>query len=612
MIHPETLIYDIETATPEGSPNPEVDIFKVFGAYSFRTNKYYFLTNIEEVKKILRYHKYLVGFNNQGRFDNPGYDNTVLRRFGVSFKDKIIIDLREIFLKRAGVMKTEKGFLGSLIMSFSLDFISRIIGVADDETGKLKFDYKVLNKRSWTRDEWLYIKEYTKRDIEVTKRMYEWVEDYFDVFKGYLHQVDIDNKQYLNSTIAKFVYKTICKQLGWDEAYDTDGESGDKISGGYVAYPAAKVTKGNLYCLDYSSLYPHIMIQCNIFGRVKQPGFNDVTWNGGTLWKPNGTYYADKMSPVSAFFQQIYNERLIFKKENNPKEYTNKIILNTGYGVLNNPYYVNVFDKVAGNDVTTLGRQWTMYARTVFRKLGYGIVYSDTDSVYIEDPYDDEKRMLGVRDKIIADIKSSVPFPVDTFDMTIDDRIKYMFFFKGKKKDDEEDAVMDEDDYKNKKLGLMKKNYIYVTQEGKVKIKNLGVVKKSASPIAKKVFWEVLVPRIKEGQIEFKHSIIKDKVKEFLKADIKLAASRYSVKNVRYYASPTCIQAQIASRYGPGRHFLLPNLKNIGVGKMVKKCSVEEFENANGTVDDLDLSGIFSELEYFMRENNFATVFDYA
>ena len=87
------------------------------------------------------------------------------------------------------------------------------------------------------------------------------------------------------------------------------------------------------------------------------------------------------------------------------------------------------------------------------------MIYTDTDSVYIVDPFKDREKMLKVKDKIIQDIKKDLPFPQDTFDMGIDDEIKYMFFFKGKQIEDKaSDVEMDEDDVKNKPLGLMKKN----------------------------------------------------------------------------------------------------------------------------------------------------------
>ena len=86
----EVCIYDCETLV-EGLPDPTRDVLKIFGCYSYKTNKYYLITNIEQMKKIVAAHKFLVGFNNKG------YDNPILERHGVSLKYKTIIDLREIF-----------------------------------------------------------------------------------------------------------------------------------------------------------------------------------------------------------------------------------------------------------------------------------------------------------------------------------------------------------------------------------------------------------------------------------------------------------------------------------------------------------------------------------
>ena len=64
-ISDDTIIYDIETDVKEGKPNPEKDKFRIFGCYSYKTNKDYVLQDIETVRKINNNHKYLVGFNNK-------------------------------------------------------------------------------------------------------------------------------------------------------------------------------------------------------------------------------------------------------------------------------------------------------------------------------------------------------------------------------------------------------------------------------------------------------------------------------------------------------------------------------------------------------------------
>jgi DNA polymerase elongation subunit (family B) len=257
-----------------------------------------------------------------------------------------------------------------------------------------------------------------------------------------------------------------------------------------------------------------------------------------------------------------------------------------------------------------MGRQWVRYARTEFKRGGYRVIYTDTDSIYIVDPFHNKEKMLKVKSKIVSHIKSTVPFPQKTFDIGIDDEIKYMFFFKGGNKEKEEEE-MDEDDFVNKHLGFMKKNYIYVTKAGKVKVKNLGIQKKSTSRLATTIFWKHLVPKIKEGQIKFSKTFLANLITEELSKDVKLAAMRKEVGNVEQYKNDTCLPAQIAKRYGSGLSFLIPNLKNIGVGKGKSFCSVEEFKEHKLKIDDINLDNVWKELDYFIKPVVDKNIFDF-
>lgn len=422
--------------------------------------------------------------------------------------------------------------------------------------------------------------------------------------------------------------------------------------------------------LTHNSLYPHIMIQCNLYGRNKK---SVDGWHGSGMWDVEG-YYDDKtLSPVGRLIRAWYHLRLKYKRKfvtedgkvvamldekkgtsakdyigkkyfrvlqedgkihlrlaemteesaneyielaksgTDRREYTVKIIINTIYGILNNAYYKLVYDLIAGGDCTRIGRQWTKYARKVFREAGYKVIYTDTDSWYIVDPFNDKKKMLEVNQKVIDKIKETVPFPQLTFDAGIDDEIKYMFFFKGTKSEDKEsDDEMDEDDFVNKSLGFMKKNYIYVTKENKVTIKNLGIKKKNISALSKEIFWKHIVPQIiSDGKVKFSATEIENVMRKLLKENIELAYMRKEVAPLSAYAkSMTGIQAQISKAYGPGIHFLIPNKRGIGVGKKIKYCSVEEFKKYNMDVSDISFDNFWKELNYFVINNKQPTLFE--
>ena len=668
----DVLIYDLECATVGDDPDPNTDKMRVFGAYSYKTDKYYVVpvSDGEFIQKMIDSHKFLVGFNNRD------YDNVILKRFNFNLEYKRIIDLRLIIKNRAGAMQTKKGMLRDELMKYSLDYITRFLDLVDDDSAKGSLDYNILKKSSWTKEDIKKIKTYTERDIEITKKLYEWLEDYFDAFRDFVSDEDVRKKYYLTDDMAKFGYKADCHALGWEPVYFTnnDGEREKiRIGGGYCAYPAGEMFKAKIINekekkyediivqLDFSSLYPSIMIQANLHKRVS----NGDGWSGGDIIKVNNTYDNKELSMFAKllrkwYFLRLYYKRKLILEDGNiikfnkteqfigkkyyhmseergkfdlelititeddvktfnklfdegvdPREYTIKILLNLQYGLFNEQYYSLIYDPAAGDDCTYIGRQMVKYARKVFREHGYPLINSDTDSWYFIDVYNDKNKYLMLKNKVIEDIKSSLPFPQITFDADIDAEIKYIFFFKGKNEDKESDKEMDEDDFINKPKGLMKKNYVYVTTDNKVVIKNLGIKKKSISALSKKIFWDYMVPQIKaEGKIKFSKVEIDNVMKEYLQKDINLATMRKEVKNASSYKSDSSIQAQISKKYGPGIHFMIPNVRHVGVGGSMTYCTDKEFNEYNMSIIDIDFTNFWKELDYFIQPVKQFTLFD--
>ncbi len=611
----DVLIYDIESRTPNGVKDTRSHKLRIFGCYSFKTNKYYFLTDKDKIYQIINAHRILVGFNNI-EYDNyvlynSGFQDIIERNNWGDYKFgnyKINIDMFKIFKERAGAMDINGEILGDLLMSYSLDYISQTIGITGKEDGKIKkFDYSILNKEIWTDEEKKKIIDYTKRDLEITKKMYEWLENYFKDFKDYIEEKDARNKKHITSSTAGFAYKAICKAMNWDEEYG-HGEK-EKFDGAYVSYPAGEEFSGKIYCLDFNSLYPSIMHQCNIYS----PDNNG--WSGEPLFNTKGCYNNKELGNVEKLLRKWYEQRVLFKKMKDGRQYSIKIILNTVYGVLGNASFKKLYNNTGGSDVTRIARQWILLARRRFREAGYFNIYSDTDSIYLIDPYNNKEKMLDIKNKIIQEIQSSVPFPYikhkigeykgediySGFDMGIDAEIEKIWFFKGGNK--ENDLELDVDDMVNKAKGFMKKNYIYLTVDGKLKVKNLGVRKKSTSALVRKIFWDYIVPRIKnEKTVKFETKWFNELIIKLLSEDIELALIRYDVDDAESYKRESQLQAQIARRYGKGIHFLIPNYR-IGVGKGKKYCTIQEFRDNNMKIEDINMSNFWAELDYFIVDN---------
>jgi len=402
------LIFDIETKT-FGRPDGNRDELKFFGCYSYKTKKYYLLTNKEDIRKALRSHKFHVGFNTKF------YDELVLKRsgFGSELYQGVSIDLYEIIKKRASIINIKEGNFNNIIMHYSLDYITKKIGLVNKEEGKIKdFDYDILKKDTWTQEELDLINTYTERDIMVTKKLYEWVEDYFSDFKELVTQSDIDNKTYLTCSPASFAYKVVCKRMGWQEVYDFQTKESIPFEGGYVAYPAGEKFEGPILMFDFSSLYPNLFIMGNLFATdCKCCEFHEK-WTGNNFFKIDGGTCKKELHTLSIVLKEIYLKRAELKDKKNPKEQTYKIIINGLYGAISNPKFTNIYNLVAAMNCTSLGRQFIKYVRKRFKEEGYLNIMTDTDSVAVQVPNNKtEKEAEELANKITEELVSNMPFP---------------------------------------------------------------------------------------------------------------------------------------------------------------------------------------------------------
>jgi hypothetical protein len=106
---------------------------------------------------------------------------------------------------------------------------------------------------------------------------------------------------------------------------------------------------------------------------------------------------------------------------------------------------------------------------------------------------------------------------------------------------------------------------------------------------------------------EFEEEELTNYIKEALKQNVGLAGKEFKVNEIGTYKSKTSSQAQVSEVYGEGQHFLIPNLKGIGIGKAkstkkkvgVRHCTIEEFNKNGLTHEDVDVSKLLDELKRF-------------
>jgi len=573
MKNKNILVFDLET------DDLDINTCNIisFHGYSYREDKYYnlmFKDNKKEIQKILDSHQVYVTYN------GDEFDTKIISRvYAKQYNYVKPIDLLKI-IKRRGTLIKYGGFKKK-----SLSVIAKALDLKNKKIDD--FDYDMLKKPNHSSEEIQLIFKYGQQDIEVTKELFEYLYNYFYFYREYMNKIDIREWSWLMSSPGTYAYKAICHLTGLKEEWlnDEDREKYKQedlnFEGGYVSIPATEFITGNIYCLDFNSAYPHAYIMLNLFGNKCTCCTKEEKYDGGELFELSGKYCTKQLNIISKVIKDLYMLRLEYKKNKDPREVALKIILNTLYGICGNPVFKNVFNINTAKDCTLFVRESIKLGRKMFTEAGYKVLYSDTDSIYMEDVYDDEERLMMIKTSVINKIKKSVPFQQDTFDMGIDDEIRLMYF-----------------------PGLKKKNYLYVTKTGKLKLKGLPLMKSNASKLGVLVFNKYIKKEIIDNNnVKFKWRYIKDVIDEEIGNNFSIVEQEFNLKELNKYNCKTNLFYNLAEKYGKGQHNLIPNTV-FGTGKSKKFCTLKEFNENKLCIRDIVLDKFWQEINPFIKTRN--------
>jgi hypothetical protein len=584
------LIYDIETTSLD-----VIDAkIKWFGAYSYFNGQYYLLPfdgNEKEIRKLIRDHKILVGFNNKD-FDNEILKNNF--KDDLMFEYKVLIDLLEISAPKSGktygkYRKNRLAQMGVKLKNFTLKNIIEVLKL-DEQGTKGDIDYKIFQKDEWSIEEVVEIKKYLKQDVDLTMKLFEWYHSQFKPLMKFLPQKEQDNLLYIKSSLSALAYNIICNKAGLPVEYGEKTGRSKSYEGGHHIEAKYELVRGNIIEIDIASAYPHAIMMANLHSFAKE---GDEFWDGDGFYTIEGKYNKTQRGKVELALQDIFLERIKAKKSGDKaKNMSYKIIINSHYGTTGNPTFKSIYNKSTASDCTSMVRTWLKKLAKHLTVAGFECLYGFTDSIFVlvPEPLDKEVLMFNVNE-FISEAKTHVPFPMDTFKMEIEEEIRMIWF-------------------------VAKNCYLWVTQpnkEGKIEIKYKSTLLNTNTPRAvMKLFESYMTPIIIEKlDIPFTKKELETQIKLILEKEPSLAAQEYKVTELKEYKVTTSIQYQIAAKYGPGRHFLLPNRKDVGVGlaKHSKKkaglryCTFEEFEKSGLKINDIDLTHLLSHLKPFYERN---------
>lgn len=564
------LIYDLETM----GVDPKTGKIRRYGFYSYKTKQVhiFYPKDKDDVQKMLLDHQTLIGFNNQE------FDDLFLMNNRIKFCPRWNLDLMKIVEIKQSIMPYK-------IEAFGLDYLCELFRLGR----KLDFDYSVLDKEpeECTAEENSYIDEYLERDILITKQLYEFLVKQFDIYKEYLNNKEVENNLHLLIDPPTYCYKVICKISGLEEKYNHNIKHGS-LKGGYVIQAKEEKYLGPIVVLDFKSAYTHANMMQNLFTMATIEEIkNKDYYKGNHICSLSGRYNNKKMGKIEECLKFMFKKRAELKRLKDPRQHSYKTNINIFYGICGNPKFESVYNLVAANDCTKTVRSWIKFAVKTFEEHGYKVLYGDTDSDFIYDPFNDLPRLMKVKDIIINEIKANVPFPQDTFDLDYEKTLKVLFFFPIKDK---------------KGIRQKKKNYMYVDMDDKLTVKGLPVIKLTAAPVSKRIFEDLKLHIIRRLDCKFKRKSIQTLIHKYIKSGgYDMVSRNFRIFLGKKYKSTTSIQSQILETYGYGNHKLIKNTK-VGVGKGVKYCTIEEAKEAKLTFNDLDLDNVWNELKPFLKE----------
>ncbi len=159
----------------------------------------------------------------------------------------------------------------------------------------------------------------------------------------------------------------------------------ERITGGYVQSLNPGIYN-NVLVLDFKSLYPSIIKTFNI-----DPASYIEKKEKDSIESPNKAYFKNQAGILPEIIEKLHEAREKAKHEKRElASYAIKIIMNSFFGVLANPN-CRFFNMKIANAITHFGQFIIKLTAKEIEKLGHKVIYSDTDSVFVETNLEKDK-----------------------------------------------------------------------------------------------------------------------------------------------------------------------------------------------------------------------------
>ena len=638
------LAFDIETSSFDKQGRPirikDFDNYvkhaevKWFGAYSYKYKKYFLfnaVTQRNDIMKLISQHDTFVGVNSES-FDMPIVQNNQL----INHKYFKQIDLQICLGNNTHQgHKRRAEYMGVELRPVIIDGVEHgensMISLAhhfDIPLLKGDIDYKIFYKKEWTKEEEKEIKSYLRKDVEITKFLFEKMFDFWIIFTEWLYEENVRDWSWIKKSIASLTYLSACQVLGIKPTYD-DAKDEKEEMGGRAIDPVQDEIY-NVHYMDEASKYPHTFAEFNLFNEVDVSGISQQEidekirrgelWHGNEKFKVRGYYDVRKQGilekeiiiklntrfaikkvlknikddklqiPIPLELKDTIKSNIITKKDIKFLEglqYAIKIFLNSLYGAARSTIFKEIYFTNCVWDCCWIGQQIHEYVQKHFEKYGYRIVGGFTDSWFFEAKEGDTKeKILSIAKEIMDELKRYMPFPADSHTIEYERKMDYLLYH-----------------YDESKKRYLKNNYAFVSGD-KVKVVGFPIMKNNSTLLSMRIFDKYIKPYgLENKRLKLDYDTIKKYIKEELTNDLTLASITWKVQPFKSYKNSGQIQAQISKNYldgDGGRVRLIKNGRVGKVGKDDKYCDVEEAKQQNLRFEEIALEKVWNELEPFI------------
>jgi len=311
-----------------------------------------------------------------GRMEKLGISiSTMARMPGQS--DRVVVRGRAIFDLLLGYQK----------MHLTRKESYRLDAIAEAELGQRKVRYTGTIKNLWENETEKFI-EYNFKDVELCVLLNK-KDSIIEFYRELARYVGCPLDKTTSSSAIVDVY-VLRKAFGRFVLPSKGFSQGEQFEGATVFEPSRGL-RNNVIVLDLKSLYPMAMMTINASPDTKDPN--------GELVAPNGIHFRKAPDGLArGIIMELLKERDAKKalrntfafgsreyKVYNMQQDVIKVIMNTYYGVSGNERF-RLSDREIGAAVTSVGRAILEHSRRIIERLGYKVVYGDTDSCMVQLP----------------------------------------------------------------------------------------------------------------------------------------------------------------------------------------------------------------------------------